>query len=125
MIPASLTTLQRGQREGGDENYILYRVVCPLGVLKFMAISGTFSSLMATKVPSGPTLASAHESLVWRASIFPGSQPTEALTGQASPAGHPGTNAPSRGSRLSGAGKGGTGGGFWSPTRFAVLPTHT
>lgn len=127
MIPASLTTLQRSQGEDGYENCILYRVVCPLCVLKFMALSGTFSSLMTTTVPSGPTLASAQESLVLRASICPVSQPTEALIGQASPAGQPrpGMLLPRTPDFLEPGREGLEVGQTWSPTEFAVLPTHT
>lgn len=47
-----------------------------------MALSGTFSPLMAqmtTMVTLGSALASAHESLVLKPSVFPVSQPTEAL----------------------------------------------
>lgn len=130
VIPLSLTTLRRSQGEDGYENCILYRVVCPLCVLTFMALSGTFSSLMPqmpTRVPSGPTLASAHESLVWRASIFPVSLPTETLIGQASPAGQPrpGMLLPRAPDFLKPGREGLEVGQPWSPTEFAVLPTHT
>lgn len=101
--------------------------LCVLG--QDMALSGTFSSLMpqmTTKVPSGSTMTSAHESLVLRGSISPVSQLTEALTG-------PGFSSwpaqardiPSQGSRLPGARKGGAGdGSYLKPHRGCCCPTN-
>lgn len=84
MIPASLTACRESWSEDRCESSILYRVVHYVSLNSFcvpgqdMALSLLFP-LMAPMTPATP--GSAHESLVWRASIFPVSQPSEALAG--------------------------------------------